>query len=286
MPTATPPDRTPGTPSVPQGSSPGNSSNSGQPATIGQWLLRLYAPIAMIIGLGTLALLCLPWVPFAMLISLLPLPGQLQRRIGRGMIFLGMRFYVWVLQALCFVRLDVSALKALQRERSLVIIANHPSLMDAVLFMAYLPNTVCVMKAALQGNILFGAATRLAHYVSNASPLHMIRQASNELQRGAHLVIFPESTRTTTPPVNRPCSPACALMAQRANTPLQEIFINMSTPYLGKHWPLFKPPILPLRITLHTGQRIDPALHAAADIASLFEHNVMAHFGSGNSAHG
>lgn len=247
-------------------------------ARIGRWMLRLYAPMAMLIGLGTMALLCLGWVPFAMLIGLLPLPGSLRRRMGRGMIFVGMRFYVWVLRALCFVRMDVAALKALRRERSIVIIANHPSLMDAVLFMAYLPNTVCVMKAALQNNILYGAATRLAHYVSNASPLHMIRQASEELRRGAQLVIFPESTRTTQPPINPGCSPACALMAQRGGAPLQEIFIDMSTPYLSKHWPLFKPPVLPLRITLHAGQRIDPIGQVAADIAAQFEHNVRVHF--------
>ena len=47
---------------------------------------------------------------------------------------------------------------------------------------------------------------------------------------------------------------------------------------MGKHWPLFKPPVLPLRITLHAGQRIAPTGQAAADIAAQFEHNVRAHF--------
>ena len=270
------------TPNTSQGASAGASS---QPATLSSWLLRLYAPIAMLIGLGSLAVLCLTWFPFALLIGLFPLPKNARRRIGRGMIFLGMRFYVWILQALCFIRLDIQALETVRHARSIVIIANHPSLMDAVLFMAYLPNTVCVMKAALQNNILFGAATRLAHYVSNASPLHMIRQASDELQHGAHLVIFPESTRTTQYPVN-PCSPACAIMAQRGNTPIQEIFISMSSPYLGKHWPLFKPPTLPLRITLHAGQRMDPNQHAPADIARMFEQNAATHFASDTPSHG
>ena len=249
------------------------------------WFLRLYAPISMLIGLGSLAALCLTWFPFALLIGLFPLPKNVRRRIGRGLIFLGMRFYVWILQALCFVRLDVQALETVRHTRSIVIIANHPSLMDAVLFMAYLPNTVCVMKAALQDNILFGAATRLAHYVSNASPLHMIRQASDELQHGAPLGIFPESTRTTQHPLN-PCSPACAIMAQRGNTPIQEIFIHMSSPYLGKRWPLFKPPALPLRITLHAGQRMDPNQHAPAEIARMFEQNAAAHFTSDTPSHG
>ena len=255
------------------------SADPGAPAPtgIGAWLLRLYAPVSMVIGLGTLALLCLAWLPFAMLIGFLPLSGGWRRRIGRGAIFVCLRFYVWVLRLFCFIRLDVEAIRPLRHERSLVIIANHPSLIDAVLFMAYLPNTVCVMKAALQNNILFGAATRLAHYVSNASPLHMIRQASGELQRGAHLVIFPESTRTTRWPINR-CSAASALMAQHAHAPIQEIYIDMNVPYLGKHWPLFRPPVLPWRIALQAGRRIEAGQFPAAAIASQFEQDVRAHF--------
>ena len=59
-----------------------------------------------------------------------------------------------------------------------------------------LPNAVCVMKAELMDNILFGAAARLARYIRNDAPLAMIRDAREELRRGAQLVIFPEGTRT------------------------------------------------------------------------------------------
>ena len=240
-------------------------------------LLRLYAPVAMLIGLGSLATFCLFWYPFAMLVGWLPLPGTVRRWLGRRVMFVCMRLYMVILQVLCFVRLDVRALKALQPERSMVIIANHPSLIDAVLFIAHLPNTVCVMKAALQGSVLFGAATRLAHYVSNASPLHMIREAVQELEHGAHVVIFPESTRTTQWPVN-PCSGASAIMAQRSGLPLQEMFIEMSSPYLGKHWPLFKPPVLPLHIRIVPGKQLDPAGQTPNAVAAQFEADVRAHF--------
>ena len=139
------------------------------PARAAHRLLRLYAPVAMVIGLGSLAAICLTWYPFAMLVGLLPLPGTLRRRIGRGAIFAGTRLYIWILRTLCFVRLDLRALQTLRTERALVIVANHPSLLDAILFMSQLPNTVCVMKASLQQNILFGAATRLAHFVTPSS---------------------------------------------------------------------------------------------------------------------
>ena len=254
------------------------------PARAAHRLLRLYAPVAMVIGLGSLAAICLTWYPFAMLVGLLPLPGTLRRRIGRGAIFAGTRLYTWILRSLCFVRLDLSALQQLRQERALVVVANHPSLLDAILFMSQLPNTVCVMKASLQQNILFGAATRLAHYVSNASPMQMVRQACDELRRDAHLVIFPEGTRTSQWPIN-PCSPASAIMAQRAPAPMQQVFIEMSTPYLGKGWPLFKPPVLPLVVTMRLGQRIEaPGEQVAADIARQFEQDMREHFAAPSSS--
>lgn len=254
------------------------------PARAAHPLLRLYAPVAMVIGLGSLAAICLTWYPFAMLVGLLPLPGTLRRRIGRGAIFAGTRLYTWILRTLCFVRLDLRALQTLRKNRALVIVANHPSLLDAILFMSQLPNTVCVMKASLQQNILFGAATRLAHFVSNASPMQMIRQACDELRRDAHLVIFPEGTRTSQWPIN-PCSPASAIMAQRAPAPIQQVFIEMSTPYLGKGWPLFRPPVLPLVVTMRLDRRIDaPGEQVAADIARQFEQDMRTHFNSSAEA--
>lgn len=54
------------------------------------------------------------------------MPGTVRRWLGRRVMFVCMRLYMVILQVLCFVRLDVRALKALQPERSMVIIANHP----------------------------------------------------------------------------------------------------------------------------------------------------------------
>jgi 1-acyl-sn-glycerol-3-phosphate acyltransferase len=237
--------------------------STNAPAGTGRLLLRAYAPVAMIIGLGSLALLCLAWWPAALVLGLLPLSGSRRRRIGRGMIFYGLRAYLFVLRLLCFVRIDAGALASLRAERRLVIVANHPSLLDAVMLVAELPNAFCVMKASLLSNPMYGAAARLAHYVSNASAWTLVNDACAELraEEGAHLVVFPEGTRTTSFPVN-PCGQAGALIAQRAHVPIQVVYIDMSTPYLGKHWPLFKPPQLPLHCRVTLGPRHLPEAHA------------------------
>ena len=125
-----------------------------------------------------------------------------------------------------------------------------------MLLVSRLPNAVCIMKAALMHNLLLGAGSRLARYIVNDAPLPMIRRAIAEIKSGdgARLIIFPESTRTSAPPVG-PCSATAGLIAARAGVPVQALVIEMSTPYLGKHWPLFRPPSLPLAVRVrYVGQ--------------------------------
>ena len=222
----------------------------------------------MTIGLGSLALICLAWWPLAMLLSLLPLSPDRQRHIGRRTIYHGLRFYLWLLRVACIIDCDGRAVESLRAETRLIVVANHPSLLDAVILLASLPNAVCVMKAALQENPMYGAATRLAHYISNSSALAMMHGACSELARdeGAHLVIFPEGTRTTQFPVNA-CGPSSALIAKRAQVPVQVVHIDMTSPYLGKNWGLFRPPQLPLVCRLRLGPRYLPD----ADVRALTE---------------
>lgn len=217
---------------------------------------RAYEPVAMVLGLGLLAIICLSWTPFALLLNAL-LPERQAKRVGRLAIHIGFRLYVSLLRLLCGCRFDLGALKRLSGEgRPLVVVANHPSLLDAVILVSQLPNAVCIMKAGLMRNLLLGAGARMARYIVNDAPLPMIRSAIEELRDGGCLVIFPEGTRTQVPPVG-PCASTAGLIAARAGVSVQACLIEMSTPYLGKRWPLWRPPSLPLKVTVRVGQRFE-----------------------------
>src|SRR5574343_209078 len=215
-----------------------------------------YELIAMVIGLGSLAIICLGWMPFAMLLKPL-LPRRIGQPLGRWMIAGGFRFYLGILETFCACRFDLAELDRLRDSGPLILAANHPSLLDAVMITSRLPNAVCVMKAALMDNILFGSAARLARYIRNNAPLEMILGAREELAGGAHLVIFPEGTRTSDFPLD-PCMNSVGLIASRAKAPVQTLLIEFSTPYLGKAWPLFRRPCLPLTSRIRLGQRFAP----------------------------
>ena len=219
-------------------------------------LWAFYEQIAMVVGLSALAIICLFWLPFAMLLHPL-LPRRIGQPIGRRMIMGGFRFYLRFLEIFCACRFDLAELDRLRDQGPMILAANHPSLLDAVMILSRFPDAVCVMKAALLDNILFGAAARLARYIRNNAPLEMILSAREELQRGAKLVIFPEGTRTSDFPLD-PCMNSVGLIASRAKAPVQTLLIEFSTPYLGKAWPLFRRPCLPLTSRIRLGQRFAP----------------------------
>lgn len=221
-----------------------------------QILFAAYEILAMGLGLGMLAVICLLWLPVALPLHLL-LPRRWGCRIGRLAIMGSFRFYLWFLSTFCYCSFDLDAMDGLRRDAPLIVVANHPSLLDAVIFLSRFPNMVCVMKAALANNILFGAGARLARYICNDTPLEVILRAREELEAGGQLLLFPEGTRTTRFPVN-PCSGSVGLISGRTGVPVQVLLIEFSSPYLGKEWPLFRRPSLPLRVVVRLGRRFSP----------------------------
>ncbi|OYW15179.1 MAG: 1-acyl-sn-glycerol-3-phosphate acyltransferase, partial [Hydrogenophilales bacterium 12-64-6] len=68
-------------------------------------LWAAYEMIAMAIGLGALAAICLLWLPFAMLLHPL-LPRRIGQPLGRTDISGGFRGYLFLLTWLCAARFD------------------------------------------------------------------------------------------------------------------------------------------------------------------------------------
>ena len=165
-------------------------------------------------------------------------------------------------------KLESQVLERFRDEPGLIIVANHPSMLDALVLVARLPRSACIMKATLMKNIFLGAGARLARYIRNDSPHSMIRLAVQDLQRGGQLVIFPEGTRSTRRPIN-PFGTGVTLIAKLADAPIQAVFIDTDSPYLGKGWPLWRLPPLPIVFTVRAGERFAPSPDAHALLRQL-----------------
>ncbi len=215
----------------------------------------------MAAGLTALCQICLLGLPAAMFLMCLPKPWRIP--LGRRLIAFGFSTYLWFLRIFCFVRLECAALDAIRQQPSLIVIANHPSLLDAVILLSRLPHAACVMKAILRKNPLFSSMARLSGYISNEDPMKLIKQSCDELTSGGQLLIFPEGTRTLVPPIN-PFGPMTALISSRSNSVIQTVFIDYSTPYLGKSGSLFQKPTLPLVIKVRLGTQFQSSVSSLA----------------------
>ena len=236
--------------------------------------------LALWFGLLTCGLMFLGWCGIAFLIS--PLLGpQARRRIGRLAMHRIFRTYLTLLGVLNIVRIDNAALDELAHERSLILAPNHPSMMDVILIVSRLPDVGCVMKAELWDNIFLGAGARMAEFIRNDSPRSMIKLAVRDLQRGSQLLVFPEATRTVRHPVN-PLSGGFALIAKKANAPVQTILIETDSPYLRKGWSLFRLPPMPIRFRLRLGRRFEPRDDVEALVAEI-ERYFVEQWGDGRT---
>ena len=220
--------------------------------------------LLLLLGLG---LMSLGWNLLALVLHPL-LPRALGLRVGRAGIARGYRLFWAVARASGLLHMDADILRPLADERGLVIVANHPSLLDALMLVAQLPRSACVMKASLMRNPFLGPGARLARYIRNDSPRQMVHLAIDDLRAGGQLVMFPEGTRTTRAPLNA-FHGGFALIARRAGVPVQTVFIDTTSPYLGKGWPLWRLPPLPIEFAVRLGRRFEPGADLAASVQEI-----------------
>jgi 1-acyl-sn-glycerol-3-phosphate acyltransferase len=218
-----------------------------------QWPRLAYEYFWLYVGYAYFGVLGVLWTMVSSVLALL-LPRRLGTWLGRHAISVLFRGFLMLMRGSGLVRVDLSALDQLRGERGLVIAPNHPCLLDAVFVLSRIPQANCIMKAEIWDSPVLGGGARLAGYIRNDSPRNMVRLAADELAAGKPLLVFPEGTRTRTPPLNR-FKGGFALIAKRAQAPIQTVFIETDSAFLGKGWPALKKPQLPIRYRVRLGQR-------------------------------
>lgn len=230
-------------------------------------LRTLYQFIALYVSLAVFGVAALLFSLLGAVLYPL-LPRRFGARLGRLFISRIFWLYLVFIESTGLFKFDLSALDALPSDEPIIIAPNHPGLIDVVLIGSRLTNVVCIMKKDIRDNILFGGGARLAGYVCNDSIGKMVRTAVAELKQGSQLLIFPEATRTVMHPVNK-FTRAFALIARRAGVPVQTVFIEYTSAFLGKGWPLWRKPQFPLTFRVTLGKRFEVGEDAKSFVDDL-----------------
>jgi 1-acyl-sn-glycerol-3-phosphate acyltransferase len=227
----------------------------------------LHDHIATYCLLALLGVLCLGWSVIA-LVGYPLLPRRLGKALGRSGIMAGFRVFAWALTFSGAYKLDLRAIDALRGGPPVILVPNHPNLIDAPLILTRHPNVACVMKPQLMENVFLGAGARFARYIRSGQPRQMIKGAVEDLKQGGVLLLFPEGTRTTRSPIN-PLTASVGVIAKHAQVPVQVVIIETDSPYLSKGWSLFRVPSLPITYRVRLGRRFDPPSSVATFMDEL-----------------
>ncbi|MGE5866779.1 MAG: lysophospholipid acyltransferase family protein, partial [Rhizobacter sp.] len=105
------------------------------------------------------------------------------------------RVFVSMMRHLGVLRLEVRGLEKLRRE-GLLIIANHPSLVDVVFLMSFVQRADCIVKSSLARNPFTRGPVVAANFICNDSGAGLVDDCVASVRRGNNLIIFPEGSRT------------------------------------------------------------------------------------------
>jgi 1-acyl-sn-glycerol-3-phosphate acyltransferase len=215
---------------------------------------------------GLLTLFAISSLVFGLVAAVLALllPRRQGQPVGQFLIMAGCRYFVGLMKSSGIITCDLAALDPLAGQTRLVIAANHPTLLDVILIVSRLPRVVCTAKAGLLNNFFVGASARLAGYIRNDAATPLVREGIRQLAHGRQLLIFPEGTRSSDGTVG-PFKPGFALMAQCAVAPIQTVFIETNSRFLGKGWPLWRKPAFPLSYRV----RLGPVLDVGGDVRTF-----------------
>ncbi|TBU76223.1 1-acyl-sn-glycerol-3-phosphate acyltransferase [Pseudomonas daroniae] len=227
------------------------------------WRLIATAASFTLFGIGGLLLRVLVFP----VLSLLPGDAAAHQRRARQVVSWNFRTFVKFMHRSGVLTYEVEGAERLGRPGQMII-ANHPSLIDVVVTIAFTRNANCVVKQSLWNNPCMRGPIRAAGYISNSGSMDMLDEAADALQQGQTLIIFPEGTRTTpgrAPEFHR----GAAAIALRGANVITPVVISVTPTTLTKAEPWYRIPARRFHVRLRVGQDIDPARFAAMGAAPV-----------------
>lgn len=169
--------------------------------------------------------------------------------LARYTVHQSFRFFIWLMGALGIYRYRIEGQERLQRP-GLLVLANHPTLIDIVFLISLLPNANCIVKASLLRNPFTRGPVQGTGYITNdRQGTDMLQACIDSIRNGDHLVIFPEGTRTRHDARKLHFQRGSANIAVRAVHPVTPVIIRCDQPFLTKGAPWWKIP--PQRPNIH-----------------------------------
>ena len=121
-----------------------------------------------------------------------------------------------------------------------IVVANHPSLLDFIVFLADLPNAVCLFKPETRKNLFVSSIVQGSGYIQGydgtaACSRRIISTAWERVKEGHSVVFFPEGTRSKTSLLLHKFRSTPFHIAKSFDIPIQPVAIYCEPLFLGKN---------------------------------------------------
>ncbi|MCB2382789.1 1-acyl-sn-glycerol-3-phosphate acyltransferase [Shewanella sp. SR1] len=211
-------------------------------------------------------------------LTILPLlrfwPGTPEARIIRVQkaVHLMFKGFVAMLTWAGVIHVSTHRAQQLHDARGVIVIANHPSLVDVVVLISLMPNAGCIVKQGLWRNPFLRGVVSCAGYIPNRGAELMLEDCREVLARGTNLIIFPEGTRTVVGATINDFARGAANIALRAEADILPVVLRTNVRGLTKEQPWYEIPRQTMGMAVEIGATVSYQKYQAA----LGEHAKMA----------
>jgi 1-acyl-sn-glycerol-3-phosphate acyltransferase len=162
---------------------------------------------------------------------------QQRHRTARKIVGATFRFFCRMMETVGVISCHVNGREKL-KQGGMLVVANHPSLIDVVFLIGLIENPNCVVKSKAWKNPFMLGPILMCGFIPNDDGEKLIHDCVAAIRRGDNLIVFPEGTRTTEDALAKrevnPLKRGVARIAQAGNFPITPILITVSEPMLTK----------------------------------------------------
>lgn len=152
---------------------------------------------------------------------------------------------------------EVQGIEKLQHSYGELVVANHPTLLDVVMLIAFMPRANCVVKQALWNNPFTHGPVKRAGYILNHGANEFMEACVAKIttplsatEPAGSLIIFPEGTRTEKGQTLNEFQRGWANIALRTHVPIRPVLIRCTPSTLTKNEKWYHIPSRPFHLEL------------------------------------
>jgi 1-acyl-sn-glycerol-3-phosphate acyltransferase len=201
---------------------------------------------------------------------------QRRGRIARRMVHRCFAAFIELMRRLGVLTYEIRHAERLGRA-GLLVLANHPTLIDVVFLVSLIPDADCVVKSRLAKNPFTRGPINATGYVSNDNGAGLVEDCIASVASGKNLVIFPEGTRSPRAGGVQPLQRGAANIAVRGRLDITPVVIRCQPPTLGKGEKWYRVPPRRFHVTIDVRPDIPVASFVADDAEPLAARKLTDH---------